>query len=400
MTFSNTTSAKTASTNMSVSEITQYCANKTLLVVAAGTGGHIFPGLTVAQEWRAQGGTVAWLGTKSGMENRLVPAQGITLHRVAFNGLRGKGLLHKIRGAGQLMISMIGALLILRQIKPDAVLCMGGYITVPVGFACALRRWLTKCPLILFNADLERLLSNRVLQKYADRILFGLGDHSTTHHVLGNAIRANLRAITAPEQRYTARTENNLRILVVGGSLGAQVFNHTLPTAFALWQETHPDCVLEIIHQCGSANNAAIELIAQYSALNITAKVVTFIDDMARAYSEADVVFCRSGAMTVSELCAVGVAAVCIPFVAATTAHQVGNARWLAAHGAAVHLPQNELNSARLSDLLSQLTRERCCQYAIAARRLAQVDAHQKIISTILSCVSGQILTVQLGEHE
>jgi UDP-N-acetylglucosamine--N-acetylmuramyl-(pentapeptide) pyrophosphoryl-undecaprenol N-acetylglucosamine transferase len=345
--------------------------------MAAGTGGHIIPGLAVAREMQLRGWSVSWLGTRHGMENKLVPAAGISLDHIAFAGLRGKGGLGVIRGAWQLFVSLFGALSILRRRGATAVLGMGGYVCLPGGWMAALLRK----PLLLVNADAGILLSNRVLMRWARRIAFGFDGAAARATpralVTGNPVRSEIETLPAPAERYAGR-HGRLRVLVVGGSLGAQVLNKTLPAAMAeLDAELRP----RLVHQTGAV--AAASVAADYEQRGIAAEVRPFIDDMAAELAVCDLVICRAGAVTVSELCAAGVPAVLVPLIVSTTGHQRDNAAWMASHQAAIHLPQSELSADRLAELLATVDRDALQAMAERARRLARPHAAQRVADEI-----------------
>lgn len=346
---------------------------KTLMIMAAGTGGHIFPGLAIADLMRARGWQVSWLGTETGMEADLVARHGLPIDKLNFSGMRGKGWRHTLGGGLKLIGSFFRCFSLIGQRRPDVVLGMGGYVTVPGGVMAALRG----VPLVLMNADAGLLLSNKMLQPLASRLLFGLPEHGSVASgkqiVSGNPIRQQICQLPAPQQRYAGRT-GKLRILVVGGSLGARVLNDTLPKALALLA---PEQRPQVTHQSGKQH--IDQLRKNYQAAGVDAKVVDFIDDMAASYGSADLVICRAGAITVSELTAAGVASVLIPFVASSTSHQRQNAIWMDAEQAAVHLPQAQLQPERLAELIQQTDRQRCLQMANAAYALGQRQASEKI---------------------
>ena len=348
--------------------------SKTILIMAAGTGGHVIPGLAVAKEMQSRGWQVHWLGTSHGMENKLVPAKGFNMTTVNFSGLRGKGLLHSISGVFKLLFATLKAWRVIGDLSPNVILGMGGYVTVPGGWATRLRR----LPLALMNADAALLLSNKALASSADRIMFGFAGKDAAQFagkclVTGNPVRAEIAAIAPPETRFANR-EGVLRLLVVGGSLGAKVLNDTLPKALALI----PQALRPIVtHQAGAQHIEHLR--TAYQEAGVEAKVEAFIEDMASAYAEADVMVCRAGAITVSEIAVAGVASVLVPFVVSTTSHQQDNARWMAENGAAVHLAQVDLTPQLLVDLLQSLTREQLVTMAKAARNLAKPDATHTI---------------------
>jgi UDP-N-acetylglucosamine--N-acetylmuramyl-(pentapeptide) pyrophosphoryl-undecaprenol N-acetylglucosamine transferase len=348
-----------------------------LVIMAAGTGGHIIPGLAVAREMQGRGWSVSWLGTTHGMENRLVPPAGITLDTISFSGLRGKGLLHTLTGSVRLLKAFWDCLQHLRRRGADAVLGMGGYVCFPGGLMAAL---LNK-PLLLVNADAALLMSNKALLPVADRIAFGFAGAAAAKTknavVTGNPVRPEIEALPEPAARYAGRA-GALRLLVVGGSLGARVLNETLPPALALLGGAQRP---QVIHQAGAAEADAVR--AAYAAAGIDAEVLPFIDDMPRHLAACDLMVCRAGAITVSELCAAGVPAILVPLVVSTTAHQRDNAAWMAQHGAAMHLPQAELAPARLAEILRGLDRVRLLEMATQARRLARPHAAARVADEI-----------------
>lgn len=348
-----------------------------LVVMAAGTGGHVIPGLAVAREMQSRGWSVSWLGTCTGMENKLVPPTGIELDAIAFNGLRGKNLLQTALGGLRLLKAFWDCRGILKTRKTSAVLGMGGYVCFPGGLMAS---WLNK-PLVLVNADAELLLSNKALLPLADRVCFGFEGEAAKRTklglVTGNPVRAEIEALPTPAERFAKRS-GPLRVLVVGGSLGARALNQALPAALALLPaEQRP----RLVHQTGVANHESVQ--ADYQARGLVGDVRPFIDDMAAELAMADLVICRAGAITVAELCAAGVASVLVPLVVSTTAHQRGNAEAMAAAGAALHLPQEQATPERLAALLTELTRERCLQLATAARALARPRAAARVADEI-----------------
>jgi UDP-N-acetylglucosamine--N-acetylmuramyl-(pentapeptide) pyrophosphoryl-undecaprenol N-acetylglucosamine transferase len=327
----------------------------------------------VAREVRSRGWTVSWLGTSHGMENRLVPPAGIEMDTIAFSGLRGKGLLHTATGGLRLLKAFWDCLRILRRRGADVVLGMGGYVCFPGGLMASL---LSK-PLMLVNADAALLLSNKSLLPVADRVAFGFDGPAVkgvkAGVVTGNPVRAEIEALPEPSERFAGRS-GALRLLVVGGSLGAQVLNRTVPQALALMEAGARPWV---VHQTGAAQ--ADEVRAAYAAAGLQADVRPFIDDMATQLAHCDLVLCRAGAVTVSELCAAGVASMLVPLVVSTTSHQRDNAQWLAGQGAAVHLPQAEFTPEALAQRLQALDREALLAMARRARSLAQPQAAARV---------------------
>jgi UDP-N-acetylglucosamine--N-acetylmuramyl-(pentapeptide) pyrophosphoryl-undecaprenol N-acetylglucosamine transferase len=346
---------------------------KRLMIMAAGTGGHIFPGIAIAQTMKERGWEVSWLGTATGMEQELVPKAGIAMDAIDFTGMRGKGLQHTLTGAFKLTASFATCLRYMAKRKPSVVLGMGGYVCVPGGLMARMRG----IPLALVNADAALLLSNKTLTPLAQRVLFGFpadfGRAAGKASVTGNPVRQAILDVDAPATRFDKR-DGPLRILVVGGSLGAKVLNDAVPAALATIDAAIRPLVT---HQSGKKNIDALR--KAYADNGVEANVVDFIDDMASAYSAADLVICRAGAITVSELTAAGVASILIPFVAATTSHQRDNAKWMAEQGAAIHLPQGELDAARLGATLKGMTRAGCATMALAAHGVGRRDANEAI---------------------
>ncbi|MBK1713058.1 undecaprenyldiphospho-muramoylpentapeptide beta-N-acetylglucosaminyltransferase [Rubrivivax gelatinosus] len=348
-----------------------------LVVMAAGTGGHVIPGIAVAREMQRRGWSVSWLGTRSGMENKLVPPTGITLDAIGFAGLRGKGAMGALTGGLRLLKAFADCLGILRRRRADAVLGMGGYVCFPGGLMASL----LSRPLVLVNADAAMLLSNRSLLPVADRVAFGFDGaaaKATKNAVVtGNPVRAEIEALPAPAERYAGRS-GPLKLLVVGGSLGAKVLNDTVPQALArLAPHERP----WVTHQTGVAQLDAVK--AAYASAGVAADVLPFIDDMPRRLADCDLMLCRAGAITVSELCAAGVPAILVPLIVSTTSHQRDNAEMMAAQGAAKHLPQPELNPERLADELRTLDRAALAAMADRARALARPQAAARVADLI-----------------
>jgi len=357
-----------------------------LVIMAAGTGGHIMPGLAVAKEMQQRGWTVSWLGTKEGMENRLVPPTGIPMDAIAFNGLRGKGLVHTLTGGMRLLKAFVDCFKILGQRKASAVLGMGGYVCFPGGVMAAARG----LPLVLVNADAALLMSNRALLPVADAVAFGFDGPAASStklaRITGNPVRAEIEAIAAPATRFEGRS-GPLRLLMVGGSLGAASLNRILPQALAL---IPVDQRPKLTHQTGTANFDAVK--ADYAALGIDTvrdvEVVPFINNMAQRLADCDLLLCRAGAITVSELCAAGVASILVPLVVSTTSHQRDNAAYMAGHGAAIHLPQTDLTAESLARQLQALDRAELQTMATRARALARPQAAAAVAHEIEQLVN------------
>ena len=348
-----------------------------LVIMAAGTGGHIMPGLAVAREMMGRGWTISWLGTRSGMENRLVPPSGIPMDTLGFNGLRGKGPLHALKGGVRLLKALWDSAFTLRRRQADAVLGMGGYICLPGGL---MARLLGK-PLVLVNADAALLLSNKALLPMADRVAFGFEGGSQgigKAVVTGNPVRPEIAALPEPQVRFTGRS-GPLRLLVVGGSLGAQVLNETVPQALALIDPAQRPLV---VHQTGTKQLESVR--QRYAALGLEGvQVQPFIEDMAAELSACDLVLCRAGAITVSELCAAGVPSLLVPLVVSTTSHQRDNARMMAERGAALHLEQATLSPQALAEALQGLSRPALVDMAVRARAMSRPQAAARVADEI-----------------
>ncbi len=338
---------------------------KTILIMAGGTGGHIFPALAVADVLRAQGWNVVWLGAPNSMEAELVPKHGYPIQLVNFSGVRGKGLLRLVSLPMQLLRACSQSAAVIRAVRPDVVLGLGGYITFPGG---VMARLLGK-KLVIHEQNSIAGLSNKVLAKIAQRVLSGFPNVLPQAVWCGNPVREQINQIAVPATRFAARS-GKLKVLVVGGSLGAQALNEAMPQALALIPEaTRPN----VIHQTGKKHFDSVQ--ALYSGAGVAAEIVAFVDDMAGAYADADLVICRAGALTVAELAAAGVASILIPFPYAVDDHQTHNAAFLSAQGAAILLPQSALSAVTLARYLQDLERSKLLNMAIAARALAKPDA-------------------------
>ena len=347
-----------------------------ILVMAGGTGGHIFPGLAVAEYLRICGWNVSWLGNPKGMEYRLVQSCDFPFEEVEFGGLRGKGLTTKLMLPINLVRACFQSWKIMRRLKPSVVLGMGGYITFPGGLVTKL----LKRRLVLHESNSVAGSANLALAKIAMRTLTGFPNTMDKAEWVGNPIRQEFDNMSAPAIRYEQR-QGPLSILVVGGSLGAAVLNENIPAALALIpKETRP----KVIHQAGDRHLA--ELQARYAECGVEADIRPFIDDMPNAYAQADLVICRSGAMTVSELAACGVASCLIPFPHAIDDHQTANARFLSDAKAAVLLPQKQLNPQDLAEMIQNIHREDLKEMAVKAHALAKPHATQRVAEVCADC--------------
>jgi UDP-N-acetylglucosamine--N-acetylmuramyl-(pentapeptide) pyrophosphoryl-undecaprenol N-acetylglucosamine transferase len=349
-----------------------------LVIAAAGTGGHVMPGLAVAETLRARGWTVSWLGTRAGIERSIVEPRGLEFDPIEFSGFRGKGWRTLAFGGLRLLRAMVEARRVLRMRRPRAVFATGGYIAVPAGLAAGS----LGVPLVLLNPDAALLLSTRIVKPLAAAVLCGFDGEAARRAgdrglVTGNPVRDEIAAIAAPGERFRNRA-GPLRLLVIGGSLGAKALNEAVPDALArMAADDRP----QVIHQCGSSHVDAVR--AAYAAAGVAADIRPFIDDIAARYAEADIVLARAGAITVTELAVAGVASILVPLVVSTTKHQRTNADFMAAHGGAIHLPQTELSGQRLAELLSGLTRGRLSAMAQAARAVGKPKAAQTVAAVI-----------------
>jgi len=337
--------------------------SRTLLIVAGGTGGHIFPGLAVAEQMRAAGWEVVWMGSRGGMEERLVPPHGYRTAWIRARAARGKGLLQKLLLPANLLLSFWESGRHLVRLKPDVVLGLGGYVAFPGGMMASL----LARPLALHEQNAIAGLANRVLAGVSDKVMVAFPDALKKAEWTGNPVRGQIASMAPPEQRY-ARREGPMRLLVVGGSRGAQALNEVVPKALALLLPRPA-----VLHQAGEEHLESLS--GHYRAAGVQAELVAFIDDMARAYAAADLVICRAGAVTIAELSAGGMASILVPFPHAVDDHQTANARFLADRGAALLLPQRELTAERLAALIRSLDRPKLLEMAKQARALGKPDA-------------------------
>ena len=341
---------------------------KTILIMAGGTGGHIMPGLAVADYLRDEGWRVVWMGNPDGMESKLVPGRGYEMVWVRFAALRGKGLLRKLLLPINLLRGLSQARREIARIQPDVVIGFGGFITFPGGIVSAL----SGKPLVLHEQNSIPGLANKVLVRFAKRVLTGFPDVFDKGEWCGNPVRPTIAALPAPADRFAERT-GPLRLLIAGGSLGAQALNDAVPQALALIPvEERP----EVVHQAGDKHLDALK--KNYAQAGVSAHAVSFIEDMAGAYEWADLVICRAGALTIAELAAAGAASVLVPFPHAVDDHQTANARFLTNAGAAILLPQSELSAEKLS-LLRTVSRGQLQHMAEKARELAKPDAAEVV---------------------
>jgi len=374
-----------------------------VLIMAGGTGGHVFPALAVAERLRAQGVEVVWMGTRRGLEADVVPRAGFAMEWVSVSGLRGKGMLSWMLAPLRLCNALLQTLVILLRCRPMAVLGMGGFVAGPGG----LMAWLLKRPLLIHEQNAVAGLTNRLLARIADRVMqaFPLALPARFHPQLtGNPVREDIAALATPEQRFAGR-EDNLRLLVLGGSLGAQALNEVVPQALALMPT---ESRIKVWHQAGRRNldtaQAAYDHCEPGDGWRDDVRVEAFINDMAAAYAWADLVLCRAGALTIAELAAAGVASILVPYPYAVDDHQTRNAAWLADAGAAVLIAQAGLTATWLAEQLTHLwqagvddaghdevmaKRQQLLQMANKARALARLDAAEQVAAACMEVGRG-----------
>ena len=346
-------------------------SQKTALIMAGGTGGHIFPGLAVAQALRARGWRVHWLGTPGSMESRIVPPQGFAFEAIDFSGVRGKGLTTLALLPLRLLRAFWQALAVVRRVHPDVVLGMGGYVTFPGGMMAVL----AGKPLVLHEQNSVAGLANKVLAGVADRIFTAFPSVLKKGQWVGNPLREGFLAQPEPAVRFAGRS-GPLRLLVVGGSLGAKALNEIVPQALALIPAAERP---QVTHQSGAAQIDALR--AHYAAAGVQATLTPFIDDTASAFAQADVVVCRSGASTVTELAAVGAAAVFVPFPAAVDDHQTTNAQFLVQAGGGWLVQQRDLTPGGLAQMLQNMERSALVQRAQNAKKMQQTEATAAVVA-------------------
>ena len=341
----------------------------TLMVMAGGTGGHVYPAMAVADYMKAHGWNIVWLCTEGGMENKLIAGKDYKTAMMTMRGVRGKGLLGWLLLPIKLATAFKQSFAAIRQHQPNVVLGMGGFAAFPGGLMAKI---LGK-PLVIHEQNSIAGLTNKTLRLFANETLAAFpsafGDRAA---LVGNPVRSDITQLPAPAQRYSARN-GKLNLLVVGGSLGAQALNDVVPKALAQL----PKNTFEVIHQAGEKHIAALQ--ANYHAASRAAETKAFINNMAEMYAWADVVICRAGALTVAELACVGVASILVPFPHAVDDHQTYNAKYLSDAGAAKLIQQSEFNVQKATEILQSLTREMCLEMAIKAKQLAKPEATQSV---------------------
>ena len=344
---------------------------KCALIMAGGTGGHIFPGLAVAQALRERGWRVHWLGAPNSMESRIVPAKGFALELIDFSGVRGKGLRTLLTLPLRLLKACAQSIAVLRRVRPDVVVGLGGYITFPAGVMAAVMGK----PLVLHEQNSVAGMANTVLARLAKRVYTAFPQVLAKGQWVGNPLRSEFLQQADPQARFAGRT-GPLQVLVVGGSLGARALNTIVPQALALMPADQRPVV---IHQSGEKQ--IDELRANYAAAGVHAQLTPFIDNTAQAFADADLVVCRAGASTVTEIAAVGAAAVFVPFPSAVDDHQTHNARFLVDQGAAWLMPQATLTPQILADMLQKTERTTLLQRGLAAKKLQKIQATDAVVA-------------------
>jgi len=352
---------------------------KRVLIVAGGTGGHIFPALAVAEQLLSQGCEVSWLGAKYGLEAKLVPDK-FPMTLMPMRGMRRSGLLAKLFMPWRMLVSLTRAFKIIRKLKPDVVLAMGGYVAAPAGLAA----WLNRVPLVIHEQNAKAGLTNRLLARFAKVRMEAFsgalpGKGSIT---IGNPVRKGFLQVPSPESRYDIKQEK-LKILVVGGSQGARAINRCL---IETWQRREPLEDIQVWHQSGALDYEEVK--SAYAELPIDAKVEAFIDDMVAAYRWADLVICRAGALTISEIATVGVASILIPYPYAADNHQVFNARYLSDHSAATLIQQADVTPAKMEQMLLEALNDKqsLLKMAQSAKKLAKLEAAEKVADQCMRC--------------
>lgn len=335
-----------------------------VVMTAGGTGGHVYPALSTARALIEKGFSVSWIGTDAGIEARLVPGEGIDFHSLSVRGLRGKGLRSQFFTLLHLGFAFVRAIILLRGFKPKLVIGLGGYVTGPVGLAA----WVLRIPLVIHEQNAIAGLTNRLLSRLASRVLQAYPNTFSGNkvHTTGNPVRKSIVDIKPPEKRFRDR-EGPLRILVLGGSLGAKSLNDLLPVVLS----SLPD--VDIWHQTGPKHVDSV----QYEGNH---KVVPYIDDMGKALGWADVVICRAGALTLTELTVAGVGSILVPYPYAVDDHQTANAEHLVSAKAAILIPESELSTQRLTKTLSPLNRDILYDMANASRSLAKPNATSDVL--------------------
>jgi len=352
----------------------------TILIMAGGTGGHVFPALAVADYMKVSGWRVVWLGTKGGMESMLVPQKGYDIETIDFSGLRGKNFITWLTLPLRLLLAFWQSAKVLFQIRPDVVLGMGGYPAFPGGIMASL---LNKSLLIHEQNSIPGL-ANKILARFADKVLLGFPDAIRNEKKVvfsGNPVRNEISQLDTPDKRYAGRS-GKFKLLIIGGSLGSQALNTIVPQTLKLI----PDNMRPLVtHQAGRKHLETLK--KNYAKAGVEGELVVFIEDMAVHYADCDLVICRAGALTIAELTAVGTASILVPFPYAVDDHQTSNAKFLSDKDAAVLLPQNELTPKNLAKLLMGFTREKLLGMAMKARELARPNATRLVAEACMEMI-------------
>ena len=350
-----------------------------IMIMAGGTGGHVFPALAVAEVLKQRGANVEWMGTAKGIEARLVPEAGYPLNFISVQGLRGNGLIGWLMAPFKLIKAVSEAMVALKRHQADMVLGLGGFASGPGGVAA----WLLRKPVIIHEQNAVPGLTNKLLAKLAKHVLQGFPNSFAHADWVGNPVRESIAALPEPTEKANTQQIN---LLVLGGSLGAKALNTHLPQALKIWSTEQS---ITVKHQCGQKHLADCQ--QQYQQAGADAEIVTFIDDMAAAYQWADIVVCRAGALTVAELSAAGAASILVPYPYAVDDHQTQNAESLSKVGAAVLLPEAKLTAQALAEELMSLTKESATLYkmATAARIQAKPEAAQAIANKCMAVCHG-----------
>jgi UDP-N-acetylglucosamine--N-acetylmuramyl-(pentapeptide) pyrophosphoryl-undecaprenol N-acetylglucosamine transferase len=361
---------------------------KTALIMAGGTGGHIFPGLAVAEALRTRGWQVQWLGAPDSMESRLVPPRGFTLQTIDFSGVRGKGLVTLALLPLRLLKAFWQSIQVIRRVKPDVVVGLGGYISFPAGMMAVL---LGK-PLVLHEQNSVAGMANKVLATVADKVFTAFPGVLAKGEWVGNPLRTEFLQQAEPAERFAARS-GPLNLLVVGGSLGAKALNEIVPQAVALLPMAQRP---RITHQSGEKQIDALR--ANYAAAGVEATLTPFIDNTAAAFAQADLIVCRAGASTVTEIAAVGAAAVFVPFPSAVDDHQTTNARFLSDHGAAQLIAQKDLTPEKLAQLLLKSELSVLCSIGQKAKTMQKIHATEAVVQACETLTGGAAQRMQGAE--
>ncbi len=359
--------------------------DKNILIMAGGTGGHIYPALAVADHLKENGFNLFWLGTDKGLETNVVPNHGYPLLKINVAGVRGKGLVRLLFTPIMLLIALIQALLIMIKVRPVAVLGMGGFASGPGGIAA----WLMRIPLLVHEQNAIAGLTNKLLAPFAVSVMAafpGAFKESKKMTITGNPVREDIVGLPEPEERHMNDDAKLIKVLVLGGSLGAKALNEVIPKSLLALSNEYK---IEVKHQCGEKHYAVMSTAYNDSAIN--SEVTAFIDDMAAAYAWADIVVCRAGALTIAELAACGVGSILIPFPYAVDDHQTANASYLSTKDAAILIQETQFSVEKLKEVLLQLLNapEQLLQMAKKARSLAKPEATELVASLCMEAAHG-----------